>query len=234
MKITASHRSFFLALFCFLSSFSEGQLPPPLALDAGSFSVAKVGECATVSVDLFLDIGCSDCAESWHTLSKVMESYGADGKVSFQLHLLPLPYHRWAFLAAKAAQAVKRLGNPSGASDDIAVLRFLALAFAEQRRILNDVTEDLLVRDVQAILAGWAMRAADVAPDAFDAAMDVHTDTGSRIEDAARRAFKYAGLRGVYGTPWAIINGVPVPGLGDGSREDWDSVLAPLLAAADS
>jgi hypothetical protein len=58
-----------------------------------------------VSVEYFVDLGCSACLEAWPTLMKVAQVYSSKGVV-FGVHIFPLPYHQQAFILSKAAGVV--------------------------------------------------------------------------------------------------------------------------------
>eukprot|EP01032_Pedospumella_encystans_P030745 gene30745-34696_t len=53
-------------------------------------------------VEMFIDLTCSSCLQSWPLLTKVYEAY--KDAVHFEYRVFPLPYHQQAFIVSKAAQ----------------------------------------------------------------------------------------------------------------------------------
>eukprot|EP00611_Tribonema_gayanum_P016785 TRINITY_DN29201_c0_g1_i1.p1 TRINITY_DN29201_c0_g1~~TRINITY_DN29201_c0_g1_i1.p1 ORF type:complete len:150 (+),score=7.33 TRINITY_DN29201_c0_g1_i1:98-547(+) len=60
-----------------------------------------------LTVELYLDLACTDCARAYPAIKKAMEVYGPHA--SFVVRLLPLPYHRAAFDLARAAHVGQTL-----------------------------------------------------------------------------------------------------------------------------
>lgn len=173
---------------------------------------------AATKIEVYLDLACSDCALSWPVVSQVAEVYGHNAE--FLYRLFPLPYHRNAFTAAKAAKVV---GLYSDSDDDTA--SFVTAVYDGQDRISNDATEDATQSQIEAILAEWATSATGISAAAFDMGM---ADSG--IETQTRSQFKYGCFHGVFGTPQVFIGGVLADNLdGEATFQDWQELLEPLL-----
>ncbi len=53
--------------------------------------------------------------------------------------------------------------------------------------------------------------------------------TDSSVDNEARLAFKYAGHRGITGTPQFVVNGVHTPGVASYTKDQWESYLKQFL-----
>ena len=85
-----------LALFA-----ASAQVTSPIPLSAASNGFTRGSASSSVTVNFWIDLGCSDCLSSWPLLNDVYEAYKGD--VKFVYHLMPLPYHQFAFMLAKSA-----------------------------------------------------------------------------------------------------------------------------------
>ena len=167
-----------------------------------------------------IDLGCSDCLNSWPLLTEVYETYG--DTVKFNYRLMPLPYHQYAFMLAKSAFVVDTYGE----SGDVFSFFDTVYTSENQGRIYNGATNDLSYNDVMNdIVAEFVTNATNIDADQYIQGMDA--SVCGACEMNARYSFKNAALRGVYGTPMQQVNGVLVDGLDE--MEDWKQVLDSLV-----
>ena len=57
-----------------------------------------------ISVEMVIDLTCSETRDAWEVLSAVVSGYS--DSVKFNIQILPLPYHQFSFLVSKAASTV--------------------------------------------------------------------------------------------------------------------------------
>jgi len=62
---------------------------PPSRFDGFAYRKGSVGLLDTVLIEAFYDPVCPDSRDSWPSLKQALNHYGS--RVSFVLHLLPLP-----------------------------------------------------------------------------------------------------------------------------------------------
>lgn len=67
------------------------------------YNAGKGTKEAPVLVEVFMDLLCPHSKQAWPTLKAVAEGYGPNA-VRFVFHLFPLPYHTFAFIAAKVCR----------------------------------------------------------------------------------------------------------------------------------
>eukprot|EP00752_Nemacystus_decipiens_P007426 g6638.t2 len=150
--------------------------------------------------------------------TKVVEAYGHQAE--FLYRLFPLPYHRNAFTAAKAAKVVRLYSNSNDETGS-----FLTAVFEGQDRISNDATEDMTQYEIEAVLAEWVTSTTGVSMDAFNTGM-----SDDDVEAQSRIQFKYGCLHGVFGTPQVFVGGVWAENLdGEETFQDWQDLLEPLV-----
>lgn len=171
-------------------------------------------------VEMFIDLTCSSCLQSWPLLTKVYEAY--KDTVHFEYRVFPLPYHQQAFIVSKAAQLVQQLGNPD------AVFTFFDTAYANQDLIYNANTLDKTYNDVVKLVEPWAVQGTGVTEENYFIGMNSSTSVGNPIEMETRYMWKQVCIEGVFATPLFQIDGLKVGGLD--TFEDWQATLDPLVA----
>lgn len=160
-----------------------------------------------------MDFLCPDCAQAFPTLISLAEMYDLSLKIT--IHPFPLPYHRNAFLASKAAHVVGESGSASYFS-------YAALLWQNLDELSGDRADNLNVTSVINRLGELASKW--VAPSEFLTAMQ-----NPAFEAGARIAWKYACSRGIYGTPTYYLNGVYLSASPAWTRTHWRKVIDPLL-----
>lgn len=196
-----------------------------IPLSGQSYSFKRGNPASNVVVELYVDLTCSSCLDSWPTLNEVVAAYSGD--VNFLYHIFPLPYHQQAFIVSKAANCV----NYYRPSSD-AVFTFMNTAFANQAEIYNSATADMTYSEVVDLVGTWAVNGTGISQSQYKEGMDSSTTAGNAIEMNTRYMFKFSTLHDVYATPMYAINGEKVMGLN--SFETWAETLDSLLAAGNT
>ncbi|XP_064613301.1 uncharacterized protein LOC135477077 [Liolophura sinensis] len=198
-------------------SLARGQVPIPKR--PLGYVYKGVAPTAPVNIEFFLDLICPDSKAAFPVLKAVGDHYG--GSVRIAAIPFPLPYHRNAFLAAKGIHVVNNLTN----GDMDKVYLWMANVFQYQAKFgeaLNyNLPENDTVGQFSAIATTMGLSGAT-----FEDLLTNNSD----LDFNTRIEWKYACTRGVAGTPWFTINGVPVPADASWSVSDWIKVIDPLLA----
>jgi protein-disulfide isomerase len=186
---------------------------PPIPSRYDGFALGRAE--ALVHVEAFYDLMCPDCRDSWPAVREMLAAMG--GPVRFTLHAFPLPYHRNAFLAAQAAQALGASGHANASAH---VFAWTEAVFAAQGELGNGATESMTTSQVKRKLEALARSSTGQDVDMF-------TDAADR---AARVSWKYACYRGVFGTPTYLVNGVPAPDdAGSWDADQWIKFVSGVL-----
>jgi thiol-disulfide isomerase/thioredoxin len=212
------------ALFVSLLSISSsalGLVQSDIPLSPNGYSFGRGSPSSNVVVDLYIDLTCSACLDSWPVLQEVAQAY--DRSVNFRYRLLPLPYHQQAFILSKAANCVQYY-NPG-----VAVFNFMDVAYANQAQIYTSTTANMTYNQVVDLVGAWAQSAGGISASQYAEGMNSSTSAGNTIEMNARYMFKFSALAEVYGTPMYAINGVRTSGLD--SVDAWKRTLSPLIAS---
>ncbi|KAK8596609.1 hypothetical protein V6N12_065092 [Hibiscus sabdariffa] len=189
---------------------------PPAKYDGFLYTNNRV-DSDTILIEAFFDPVCPDSRDSWPPLKQAIHHYGS--RVSLIVHLLPLPYHDYAFATSRALHIVNLL-NPS------ATFRLLDSFFEYQERFYNAQTSN---KSRDAVINEISEFTAEAVGNSYYSAIvsgfnDRKTDLKTRV------SFKYSASRGVFGTPTFYINGFALPD--SGSTIDymgWRSFIDPLL-----
>ncbi|KAL6839795.1 hypothetical protein ACP4OV_030483 [Aristida adscensionis] len=198
----------------------RAQVPIPARTDGfvyGGGAAPAWGE--TVVVEAFLDPVCPDSRDAWPELKKAVEHYGS-GVVSVVVHLFPLPYHSNAFIACQSIHTVSKL-NPAF------VYPLLERFFKYQEGYYNQPTylkpRAMVVEEITKNLVVPVIGEANLS--AYKAGFN-----DSKSDQAARISFKNGCARGVTGTPYFFVNGIPLIGSGSPlGYNKWISILDPLV-----
>lgn len=193
-------------VFAALLLVTFAQIPIPQRPDGfamGSFD-------APVVLDVHLDLLCPDSKATWPNLLAIKGKYTS--KVTVVHHTFPLPYHRNAFLAGQGAHVLA--GQKS----------YVDLMFANQDSFSTSATMNMSATDVIAAMDKLVSGAGVAAPGVIAAGLqDATMDENTRI------SWKYGCSRGVAGTPWFFINGVPLSADPTWDINAWSQVIDPLL-----
>ncbi|XP_021285361.1 uncharacterized protein LOC110417366 isoform X1 [Herrania umbratica] len=196
----------------------KAQSLPPAKYDGFVYTNHRV-DSDTIMIEAFFDPVCSDSRDAWPPLKQAIQHYGP--RVMLTIHLLPLPYHDYAFATSRALHIVNLL-NPS------ATFRLLESFFKHQERFLTDQT--LNMSKVAVVNDIVKFTAESVGNSYYSAIKSGFND--SKTDLKTRVSFKYSTSRGVFGTPTFYINGFALPD--PGSTRDykgWRSIIDPLLVA---
>ncbi|VAH41233.1 unnamed protein product [Triticum turgidum subsp. durum] len=172
-----------------------------------------------VVVEAFFDPVCPDSRDAWPELRRAADHFGAR-RVAVVVHLFPLPYHSSSFIACRSIHAVHKL-NAS------AVYPLLEKFFKYQEGYYNTPT---YTKTRAAVVAKIANNL--VAPVIGEANLAAYRAgfNDSRSDQAARISFKFGCARGVTGTPYYFVNGIPLVDLDFPLDYDkWVSTLDPLV-----
>jgi protein-disulfide isomerase len=191
-----------------------------IPLDKNDYAFHRGNLESKVNVEMYIDLTCSSCLESWPTLTQVYETYKSS--VHFYYRLFPLPYHQQGFIVNKAAHLVNYYG------DRDAVFTFFDTCFANQAAIYNSATYDSTYRQVVDIVSNWAINNTGVTKEQYSTGMNSSFPAGQQIEMATRYMWKYTTIHGMFATPTFMINGLAAGELD--TFEDWQTTLDPLIA----
>ncbi|KAF0891180.1 hypothetical protein E2562_006538 [Oryza meyeriana var. granulata] len=195
------------------------QVPIPSRTDGFVYGGKPPALGKTVVLEAYFDPVCPDSRDAWPDLKKAVQHYAS--MVTVVVHLFPLPYHSNAFISCRSIHAVNKI-NPSF------VYPLLEKFFKYQEGYYNQPTygktRATVVAEVTNNLVAPIIGEANLA--AYKAGFnDSQSDQDSRI------SFKYGCARGVTGTPYFFVNGIPLSG-DSGSPLDynkWISLLDPLV-----
>jgi len=147
-------------------------------------------------------------------LIELTETYGDD--LRLVIHIFPLPYHTWAFVAATGLFTIQKYSNAYW-------LNYTQLIFANQEQFSIDNTADTVSKDVYSQFATLVGESGILDSSSF--LNGITAD--SAINNAARVAWKYACSRGITGTPQYLLNSVSTVGGSD--IDSWKAIIDPML-----
>lgn len=172
----------------------------------------------SVMVEAFLDPMCPDSRDSWPPLKQAVQYYSS--RVSLIVHPFPLPYHSNSYVACRALHIANKLNTS-------ATYPLLELFFKYQENYYNVPTYTMSRADIVDKLSKLAVVA--VGKNLQSAFLAGFND--SQTDSAARISFKYGCSRGVSGTPFFFVNGIPLPDYGTAlNLKKWRSIIDPLFA----
>lgn len=196
---------------------AEAETAIPLSRDGRAFHRGNFSSLTTV--ELFIDLTCSACRDSWPLLTQVYQVY--KDRVHFMYRIFPLPYHQQGFIVAKGAQVVNAYAGSEAA------FKYIDTSYAKQPAIYNSATADMTYNEVVELVSDWAV-SSGITKDQYYNGMNSSTTIGSQCEMNTRYMWKYVTLQGVYATPFVSIDGLKTMGLD--TFEDWAAALDPLVA----
>jgi protein-disulfide isomerase len=138
-----------------------------------------------------------------------------DLSLRINVHPFPLPYHRNAFLAAKAAGVVGQTGSA-------AYFSYASILWKNLDEFSGNRADNLTVAQV-------VDRLGDLASDWIQPKEFVKAMQNPRFEVDTRVAWKYGCSRAVYGTPTYYLNGVYIPASPAWTTAHWRKLIDPLL-----
>nr|ACU16578.1 unknown [Glycine max] len=194
---------------------------PPSRLDGFVYQNGYL-DLDTVLIEAFYDPVCPYSRDSWPPLKQALHHHSS--RVSFLLHLLPLPYHDNAFVATRALHIVNTL-NAS------ATFPLLEWFFKHQEKFYGAQTRNLSRASIVDEIVKSATEAAGSSY--YNAIKHGFNDT--KTDYQTRVSFKYAASRGVYGTPSFYVNGFLLPDTGaTADYKTWRKVIDPLVGVKKS
>eukprot|EP01084_Bolivina_argentea_P222630 376781_1 len=202
----------------------------PIPLDGGGWAVAWFGiKCCVPKISLYFDLACDDTANAWPVIREVMLSVEFRDYFTWDIHLLPLPYHRAAFPLSIAIRALRSLAEGKGYPTNLYAMQFIDVVLGEdfQEAILNlsNTTEDELY-SIIAKLVGSSPVFGDVTMEEMMSCMK-----NRRFNMEARYDFKRSILNGIYSTPSVTMSGVKME-FNTASIKDWNEILTPFVTSA--
>ncbi|XP_072988338.1 uncharacterized protein [Typha latifolia] len=206
-------------LFFLLSSLFDclnAQVPIPAKIDGFVYKSTPVWGDSVV-VEAFLDPLCPDSRDSWPPLKQALQYYSS--RLSLIVHPFPLPYHSNAFLACRSLHIANKLNASS-------TYPLLEIFFKYQEKYYNAPTYKMTRASVIGDMAKMAVMA--LGENSLSAFRSGFND--SQTDFAARISFKYGCSRGVTGTPFFFVNGIPLSDSGSPlDYNKWRSIIDPLV-----
>ncbi|KAL2346217.1 hypothetical protein Fmac_000217 [Flemingia macrophylla] len=190
---------------------------PPSRVDGFVYENGSLDLLDTILIEAFYDPVCPDSRDSWPPLKQALHHYGS--RVSLLLHLLPLPYHDNAFVTSRALHIVNSLNSS-------ATFPLLEWFFSHQEKFYGAQTRNLSRASIIEEIVKSAAKV--VGRSYYNAIKKGFNDTKSDYQ--TRVSFKYAALRGVYGTPFFYVNGFLLPDAGGSvDYKAWRKFIDPLV-----
>ncbi|ETV69595.1 hypothetical protein, variant [Aphanomyces astaci] len=177
---------------------------------------------APVQLQVFIDLLCPYSKAAYPALKQLGDAFeGKDFRLTFQV--LPLPFHRNAFLAAQSTvSVVHSVGVQS-------FVPWLETIYANQDKLSNTNTLNTTPNDLITQLASWAHAA---FPSIDVASFRKTLLPGTAEDEKTRQLFRYTLAHGVAGTPMYYLNGVHYNNADSAwSFNDWFNVINPLVQA---
>lgn len=182
-------------IFLFFALCSAQQLVPvPSPVDG-----YLLGPVTTnYTLEVFYDHLCTDSAASYNGL---MSYWQANSQwLGLRVHIFPLPYHLYSFIAAQAGRYIQ-LNYPTK------FISYVSYMFSHQSTIISQAPSwDFTTANYK--IAQYTQQATGVS---FSEILNALSD--SSINWSSRVSWKYATSRGMTGTPLFLVNQVWVPGV---------------------
>lgn len=196
----------------------RAQIPIPARTDGFVYGGKPPAWGETVVVEAFLDPVCPDSRDAWPALQKAVEHYSP--RVSLVVHLFPLPYHSYAFIACRSIHTANKLNTSF-------VYPLLEKFFKYQEGYYNQPTytksRATVVDEITKNLIVPIIGETNLA--AYKAGFN-----DSQSDQAARISFKNGCARGVTGTPYFFVNGIPINDSGSPLQyKYWISIFGQLV-----
>lgn len=165
----------------------EDQFKNPVKIDVGS-SPVKGNASAKVTVIEFSDFQCPYCKRGHDTMDELLAAYPNDVKLVFKHY--PLPFHKQAEPAARAAWAAQQQGK---------FWEFHDALFKTQEKLNDAASAEQLFNDTAKTLGlDLTKFKADMSSEAAAKAVKTEAEQGAK--------------NGIQGTPGFFVNGVAVKG----------------------
>lgn len=182
-----------VAIFAFFIGVISQQLTPiPSPIDGFNLGPTT----SSYILEVFYDHLCPDSAAAYPGLYAYWQANQA--WLGLTIHIFPLPYHSFSFVAAQAGKYIQ-VTYPSK------FISYLSFMFTYQN-IINTGYPAWDFATVQLKVAGLANQATNISTNEMLIALN-NTD----INWDSRVSWKYAASRGMVGTPLYILNDIWVP-----------------------
>ncbi|KAH0786468.1 DSBA-like thioredoxin domain containing protein [Histomonas meleagridis] len=169
-----------------------------------------------ITVELFADPLCPDCQAIWPRIQYILNTYSQ--QINVIVHMLPLPYHTWAFVITRSILACNSLNEGTGN-------KFLELLYAgDIDQFQNDPMKGFGERDVLELVSKYVQEKLLINTQTF-----LTEYNKADISMAARIEFKFAASHSVSGTPTVYVNGVETELNAEQTQEEWDNYFKALL-----
>lgn len=178
-------------MFLFLVSSTLSLIPLPKNYPG----VILESTDASVFFEIYVDPLCPDCQAFWPKLKKLMDIYPT--QVQFDLHLLPLPYHSYAFELSRLIIAVNSIDPRK------AVILLDMLYGGDMNKFENNALYNKDTKSAAQMIVQYGSNALGIDQNTLQAKYDDDTIRQKTISSAS-----FAGSKGVCGTPTIFLNGV--------------------------
>jgi len=155
---------------------------------------------------------------TWPVIQAVLQRYDSS-QVAFTLHLFPLPYHVYGFIASQSMHAVAAAGKDPFA--------WLEAVFAAQEQFGNDATANMTAVQVEDAMGKLAEQTPGVNIPRAAMVADLHS---SALDQATRISWKLSCSRGVSGTPTFFANGARLAAGPSWTVRQWMALIDQVLA----
>lgn len=175
-------------------------IPIPAVYDGFVFNSSS-SSSSSVLFEAFIDPLCSDSADAWPVVKRVVEYYHDD--LTFIVHPFPLPYHHNAFFACRALHIMNSINSSF-------TYPLLELFFENQDDFSTSAT---LEEEPSSVLDRIVELASDNFGDLLSSDFESTFKSGfstSSFDMATRISFKFGCSRVVTGTPYFFVNGIPL------------------------
>jgi len=206
----------------FDSYVSAQAVPLTLNYDGYVYPVGNSGGCAAVKpikLEAFYDLMCPDCRAVHPTVKKVAVKY--QEKLSFTMHLFPLPYHNNAYTMSVAAHVIAK-------HNETKVWDWVEAVFRAQNDFGNKATERLTkvqINDRIATLGESIGISNSILMKGLD---NPNMDYSSRI------SWKFGCSKTVSGTPTFALNSIILPpDSAEWTLHKWSKLIDDLLSQQD-
>ncbi|XP_073147827.1 uncharacterized protein [Henckelia pumila] len=207
-----------IVLFClWICSFLIEAPAQSLVKQEGFWFGDQPASSESILIEAFFDPVCPDTRDSWSPLKTALDHYGS--AVALVVYTFPLPYHDNAFVSSRLLHVVNKL-NAS------ATFNVLEKIFEHQKSLYGAATFNASRSIVVDKMVKFATDA--LGTSYLSSIRSGFTDP--KTDHATRVSFEYGCIRGVYGTPFFFVNGLPLTDVGSElSYEEWRRVIDPLV-----
>jgi len=207
--------SLFVLIGCQLAACYLIAPPIPVATPEPGFRYnPSTGPDPSVKLEMFIDLNCNDSYTAWPVLLKVANHYG-NARLDLVIKMLPMPYHRNAFLSTQGLYVVQ-------AEAPSKVFSFIDAMLTNNHFFITSNTVNKTETQVREMLADIAVTSSGVNRGRFISELDYY-------RPQVIQHWKYSIRRLNSGTPAYSVNGVDAAITGYPVYEDWIAFLDPIV-----